>query len=211
MVEQRASKEARAERLERKLAVPVICAALVSVPAVFLTTLDGTAAQVGTVLNWVSLAVLTGESVVLFLIASDRVRWLKENRTMVAIVVVMVPAVVFAIGPAQLFRLVRFVGALRVIRVNRILKAGRILRRRADLEGFWRNAVAFGVTVLAAVFVAMTLADQTSQTRVWAERLTGRFGVVPLVVAGLILAVATFVVVRNRAGSAPDEDDTDGG
>lgn len=202
----------RAEALERKLALPVIVAALVSVPAVFLTTLDGAAAQMGSVLNWASLAVLTGESVVLFLAAEDRMRWLREHRGMVAVALLAIPAVVFAVGPAQIFRLVRFIGALRVIRVNRILKAGRILRTRAQLEGVWRNAVAIGVTVIAAVFVALVLTDQTSQTRAWIDEFAQRFGVAPVVVAGLILGAATFVVVRHRVVGDDEEeaDDEDG-
>jgi CsoR family transcriptional regulator, copper-sensing transcriptional repressor len=207
MTDQRAHRDDRADRVEQRLAIPVIVAALVSVPAVFLTMMEGTAQQVGTVLNWASLAVLTGESIVLFMLASDRARWLKEHRAVVLIALATVPAVVFAVGPVQLLRLVRFVGALRLVRVNRILKAGRILRTRAELEGPWRNAIAVGITLVAAAFVAVVLADQTSESRRLLQGVTSRFGLVPVVVAGLLLAGATFVVVRNRAGRDPDEDD----
>lgn len=199
----------RADKIERKLAVPVIVAALVSVPAVFLTSMEGAAAQVGTVLNWASLVVLTGESLVLFMVAENRIQWLKEHRGMVAVALLAIPAVVFAVGPAQVLRLIRFVGALRVIRVNRILKAGRILRNRAELQGVWRNAVAIGVTVIAALFVALVLTDQTSQSGQWVQGLTQRFGLAPVVVAGLILGVATFVVVRNRVAREEEDEDAD--
>lgn len=191
--------EERATRMERRLALPVVAAAMVSVPAVFLTTLGGTAAQAGTVLNWLSLLVLTGESLVLLAVSNDRVAWLRRHRWMVAVALLTVPAVVLAVGPVQLLRLVRFVGAVRLLRVNRILKAGRILRARANLEGAWRNAIAVGVTVLAAAFAGLVLADPTSQSRQWVEWLTAHFGYGPAVVAGLVLGGATFVVLRQRA------------
>ena len=188
----------RLERAEERLAVPVIVAAVASIPAVFLTMLDGPAAQAGVVLNWASLTVLAIESVLLFWLAADRRRWLRENVFLVSITVVALLAVVFAVGPLQLLRLVRFVGAIRLIRVNRILKAGRILRQRADLEGPWRNALAIGVTVIAAVFVAVILADDTSTSRQALDSVLDRFGPWPVLTAGAILAAATFVAVRYR-------------
>lgn len=195
---QRMRSDELADRVEQRLAIPVVLAALASIPAVFLTMLDGSAAQVGNALNWMSLAVLTGESVVLFLLAGDRVRWLRRHRAVVAIAVVTIPAVVFAVGPVQVLRLVRFVGALRVIRVHRILKAGRILRRRAHIEQVWLNRAATGATVLAALFVAVVLADPTSESRRLVEGAAGRFGTTRVLLAGVILGAATFVALRYR-------------
>ncbi|MGW5878196.1 hypothetical protein ACWFMI_16785 [Nocardiopsis terrae] len=40
------------------------------------------------------------------------------------------PAVVFALGPAQVLRLVRIAGTLRLVRVSRIVEAGGALHRR---------------------------------------------------------------------------------
>lgn len=66
----------RAASLESRFAGPVVVAALASVPATFLTMLEGPAGQVGAVVNWASLAVLTAESLVLVLLASDRLEWI---------------------------------------------------------------------------------------------------------------------------------------
>ena len=205
----RAEGDERVTRVEEGLALPVIVAALVSVPAVFMSSMEGNVAQVGTVLNWASLTVLTGESIVLFLLAGDRLRWLHEHKLTVGVAVATVPAVIFAVGPVQLLRLVRFVGALRVIRVNRIIKAGRILRQRAGLAGVWRNAVAAGATLAAAAFVALVLADPTSSSRQLLEGMAGRFGWVVIGFAGLILGAGTFIVLRYR--TSPHDGDEDSG
>jgi hypothetical protein len=71
----RESRDQRAARWERRLALPVIIAAVVAVPAVFLTAAsDVRYAMLGTALNWASLAVLTGEAVVLFILTGPSLR-----------------------------------------------------------------------------------------------------------------------------------------
>ena len=213
----------RAEIVEEKLTVPVIVAAVASVPAIFLTMLDGTAAAVGTTLNYASLAVLTAETAILFVLAGDRSAWLKKHWWIAAVAVVSVPAVIFAVGPVQLLRLVRVVtalrfvrvvGALRIIRVHRIIKAGRILRERAGLTGRLGNAVVLGITLACAAFVTLILSDPTSQTRQLLDGTLEQAGPSGVIVAGVILAGATFVVVRNKraqAAEARNEASGDGG
>ncbi|WP_205745663.1 ion transporter [Egibacter rhizosphaerae] len=204
------SDDPRLEQVEERFALPVILAAIVSVPAVFMTMLDGTTALVGQVLNTMSLIVLTGETVVLFVLARDRRQWVREHKFIIGVTAVTVPAVIFAVGPVQLLRLVRFVGALRVIRVGRILKAGRILSERAGLTRWWQNAIAFGVSALVAAFVAIILADETSTSRELADAMLGRVGIDPgpglAVLAGVFLAIATFVVLRYGSSRGSSED-----
>lgn len=186
----------RQERVERAIALPVLIAALASVPAVFLTLFDGRLAQTGSVLNGISGAVLIAETVVLFAVAPDKRRWLVDNRWLVALSVAVLLAVIFAIGPVQLLRLVRVFGALRIIRVKRIFKAGSIVQERYGTDQRWQRATTVLVTVLCAAFVALVLADPTSQSRIWAESAYGWLGPVRAVIAGIILAGATFIVVR---------------
>lgn len=188
----------RAERVAERLAVPVLIAALASVPAVFLTLFDGTAAAVGNGLNALSGGVLIAETVVLFAVSEDRVAWLRRHRWLVALAVVMVPAVVFAVGPVQLLRLVRLAGALRIVRVGRIVKAGRILRERAGLDEIWQRVIGWGISLLVAGFVAMVLIDPTSQSRQVLSGAWERVGVVGVLLAGGILATATWVVFTAR-------------
>jgi hypothetical protein len=195
----------RAERVEERLAVPVIIAAAVSVPAVFLSTVtEGTSARVGTALNWASLVVLSAESVLLFLLAGDRLGWLWRHRWKLLVLVVAIPAVALTVAPAQSLRLVvwviRFFGALRVLRAGRIIRAGRVLARRFGWVGHWRYLPVLAGSVVAAVLVTIILADDTSTTRLWLAR-AGGWPRPPLVLAaGALLAVATFAVVRYRRG-----------
>lgn len=197
----------RAEELEERFTVPVIVAALASVPAMFLTALEGRPAQFGTAINYATLAVFVAEAVVLFALAGDRRQWLRKHWFLVAVAVATVPAVVFAVGPLQVLRLIRFVGALRVLRVRRIFKAGRILRERAGLNGRVATVLTVVVSVLAAAFVAIVLSDPTSETRGFLDGALERFGLAPTILAGLVLAGATFVVVRARRQETRPEAD----
>lgn len=191
-----------AARAEERFTVPVIVAALASVPATFLTMAEGRAELVGNVVNYLTLAVFAAETVVLFVLAGDRLQWLREHKYMVGVTLVTIPAVVFALGPVQLLRLVRFVrvlGALRILRVGRILRAGRVLRERAGLDGWaWRASIG-ALSVLAAAFVALTLADPSSESRQLLAGVLERLGAPAIVLAGLLLGGATFVVLRYRA------------
>lgn len=190
--------EDRADAFARRWAVPVLVAALASVPAVFLTLFDDPWATVGTGLNLASGVVLVAETVVLFVLAEDRRRWLRRNRFLVGLTLVLVPAVLLAVGPVQLLRVVRVAGALRIVRVGRILRAGRMLRDRAGLERGWQRGIGLGVTLLCAAFVAAVLADPTSTSRQLVEQALGWGGPAVVIVAGLVLAAATFVVLRGR-------------
>jgi CsoR family transcriptional regulator, copper-sensing transcriptional repressor len=63
---------ARAAAAERRFTGPVVLAALASIPATFLTLLEGPAAVAGNLLNAATLVVFTAEAVVLFALAEDR-------------------------------------------------------------------------------------------------------------------------------------------
>lgn len=179
--------------------MPVLVAALVSVPAIFLTLLPEPWASTGTVVNVLSGVVLTGETAILFVTSGDKREWLRRNRWLVLLTVLIVVSVVLAIGPVQLLRLLRVVGALRVLRAGRIIKAGRLLTGR--LEGTWAHLPAMLAAVLVALFVALTLADPTSQVRVLAESvLPFTFGPVVVTIAAVLLAVSTFLVLFDRTG-----------
>ncbi|WP_199430430.1 hypothetical protein [Qaidamihabitans albus] len=189
----------RAEQVEERLAIPVLVAALVSVPAVFLTTTGGTAAVVGMLLNWLSLVVLLGESAVLLWVSRDVAKWVREHRWQLIVTGATVPAVVFAVGPVQILRLLLSLGALRILRAGRIVRAGRVIRRRAGLDkgrGRWLLA---GATALAAVFVAIVLADPTSRSRRVTDWVLDNVGVVPAIAGGLVLAAATVLTLRYRS------------
>ncbi|GAB2689173.1 hypothetical protein [Thalassiella azotivora] len=196
----------REHRWSQRLAVPVLVAALASVPAVFLTLLDDPYSTVGTVVNWLSGAVLTAETVVLLLVAEDKRAWLRRHLWLILLTLGVLVAVVLALGPAQLLRLVRAVGALRVVRAGRIVKAARILSRRMGLTGRWTHVLSGAVGVLVASFVAVLLSDPTSSTRSFVEDWLGANPAVLVslvVLAGALLGGATYVVLRDRGESPP--------
>lgn len=215
----------RADRVAERIAIPVLIAALASVPAVFLTLLDQPYETIGTGLNTLSGAVLIAETLVLLAVSENRWAWIKRNRWLVLLVLAIIPAVVFAIGPVQLLRLARVVGALRIIRVKRIFKAGKLVRERAGLNRTWERVIGVAVTVLCAAFVAVMLVDPTSTqqlNQLQSEsqdafgNVVNRLGWIGIALAGVILFAATYIVWTNRKrdrsdGAADTDPDTDGG
>lgn len=207
----------RADRLAERLAIPVLVAALASVPAVFLTLLEDPYATIGNGLNTFSGVVLIAETVVLFAVSENRLAWVRRNKWLLLLALAIIPAVIFAVGPVQLLRLtrvahaIRMVGAIRIIRVGRIMKAGRILRERAGLDARWQKVIAAAVTVLAAAFVGIILADPTSASGGALRSAVDVVGVPGVILAGVILGGATYVVRTNlRAGEEEQEPPTPG-
>lgn len=198
----------RADRVAERIAVPVLIAALASIPAVFLTLFDDPWRSWGAGLNTLSGAVLIAETVVLLALAQDRRSWVKRNRWLVLLALAIIPAVVFAVGPLQLLRLVRLAGALRIIRVGRIMKAGRIVRNRAGLTATWQRIIGVGATLLCAAFVALVLSDPSSSSRVLLDGAVARLGWIGVLIAGTILGVASYVVYS--AGSRARTNDEPG-
>lgn len=192
-----------ARALERRLALPVLFCAVVSVPAVFLGMWgEGRWAEFGNRLNWLAGLVLWAEWILLIALAENRLGWLRTHRWSTFVAAVTLPAVVFALGPVQVLRLVRTAGTLRLLRVTRIIEAGGVLRRRMGLTGTRGTVVAAATTALSAVFVAAVLADPTSTSRRYAESLLSDAGPWPVALAVVVLAGATaLVVVRRRRGT----------
>ena len=202
MVDQDARRDPE-EHWEQRLALPVIIAALASVPAVFLTLLDSPYATVGNAVNWLSGVVLVAETLVLFVVSRDKWDWVRRHKWLLLLTVGVILGVVLAIGPVQLLRLLRVVGALRLVRAGRIVKAARIMRDRLGLTGHLSKVSSAAAGLLVAAFVGAVLADPTSQSRRLLDQwLGGTSQVVLGVLAGAVLAVATFGVVlrqqRNR-------------
>lgn len=189
----------RIERVQEKLAVPVLSAALVSVPAVFLATAPGITGLIGAVLNWISLSVLLGESFVL-LWASGSVRtWVRRYRLQLLVVGLTIPAVIFVVGPVQILRLLLTLGAFRILRVRRILSAGQVIIEKAELSAHRGRWVLAGVVLLAGAFAAMVLADPESGTRrvlTWIVDHLGAGGTAVAAVGLAAVGLAVTVLLR---------------
>lgn len=198
-----------ADRVERGLSVPVLVAALASVPALFLTVLgEGVLAEAGHALNLLAGLVLTGETVLLLVLAKDRLAWVRAHRWTIAVTGLTLLALVFLLGPVQLLRMVRAVGALRILRIKRIISAGRIIRRRLNLGRGWASVVVGATSVLAALFAVVVLSDPTSPVRSLAAALMERgtltqlgqgwTGLALSVLGAAVLFVSALVLLLSR-------------
>ncbi|EIE97892.1 hypothetical protein [Saccharomonospora glauca] len=185
----------RTQRVQQRLAVPVLSAAVVSVPAVFLATTPGTPGVIGTVLNWLSLAVLMGESVALLWASGSLHAYLRRYRAHLVVVGLTVPAVVFLVGPAQVLRLLLALGAFRILRVRRILRAGKVIVHRTGLDGRRGRWVLTAVTLLAVGFAAVVLANPESRTRRALDRVVDLLGVGGTALAALGVTTIGLVVL----------------
>ncbi|WP_017581549.1 hypothetical protein [Nocardiopsis valliformis] len=193
------AENSRARTLERRLALPVLICAVVSVPAVFLGMWgDGWWAEFGHRVNWLAGLVLWVEWILLIALAENKLGWLRTHKWSTFVAAVTLPAVFFALGPTQVLRLLRVAGTLRLLRVTRIIEAGGVLRRRMGMTGRGGTVVAVATTVLSAVFVTAVLADPTSTSRRYAESLLESVGVWPVALAAVLLSGATAVVVVHR-------------
>lgn len=191
----------RAEQWQQRLTLPVLVAALISVPAVFLSAIGGTLGLLGRALNWASLVVLSGEPLVLLLLSRDVRDWLYSHKWEMLLGALVVPAVVFAIGPLQLLRIALSVGTLRVFRVRRILRAGRVVVGQLHVSVWSRRGILAAAGLVAAGFLAIVLADSESRTRRVLGWIVERIGVVPTIFCGLAAAGILIVVVRQFSRS----------
>ncbi|TWH73574.1 hypothetical protein JD78_02098 [Modestobacter roseus] len=198
----------REERWERRLALPVLIAALASIPAMFLTFAGGTLGTAGRAVDVLSGLVLVAESVVLLWVAEDKRAWIRGHRGMLLLTGGVLLAIVLAVGPVQVLRLIRTVGALRVLRAGRIVRAARVLAARIGLAGRGAHLFAGIAGTLVAVFVGVVLADPTSQSRSLLTAVVGPIStpvvVVLSVLAGALLGGATYLLARDSGEG--DED-----
>jgi hypothetical protein len=187
----------------------VLVAALASIPAMFLSVASGVWGATGRVIDVASGVVLVAETVILLVVAQDKRAWIRGHLGLIAFTLLVVAAVVFAVGPVQVLRLVRTIGALRILRARRILRAARALGNRTGLA----HAMSAGAGLLVTVFVGVVLSDPTSRSNDLLEQVVGQVSTFTVVLtsalAGLVLGAATFLLARDR-GSGPDAEDEAG-
>ncbi len=202
------AENSRSSALERHLALPVMVCAAVSVPAIFLDLWgEGIWGRIGRQVNWAAGLALWAEWILLIVLAKDKRAWLRTHRWTTFIAVLTVPALLFTLGPAQVLRLVRAAGTLRLARVTRIIEAGGVLRRRLGLRGKAGVTALVVTMVLSAAFVVTVLADPESASRRFLADLPGSLPSERIAAALLLVAVTTALILylRRRATSGPED------
>lgn len=192
--------------LQFKLRIPVIVAVCASIPAVFLTVwTDGNLALTGKVIGWVAGAVLWFESVVLLAAAEHKREWLWRHKWMLAVCALTLLSLVAAAGGAQVLRLAYLLGTIRVLRAKRIIDAAGILGRRFSLGIWWKSGLFTGAGVVAAAIATVLLLDPNAEYRELLSWLDANLRLLPILLAGAVLAVATWAVFRSRGARAAGE------
>lgn len=147
------------------------------------------------------------ETTVFFLISPKKVDWVRRNWWLIGLTVATILAVAFSIGPMQLFRTVRSVGALRVLRAKQVAKAGESLANKSKKR--WRRWLGqILATLVVGAFVVLALAVPESEARTTIENYVGEDAVpFAAAIAGVITVVLMYFLVRTPRKQQESEDD----
>jgi len=155
--------DTRSQEIERRLEVPLLVFALLTIPAIALEFADQEEPwhAIGTALNWAIWLAFVAEVVIMLRVVPDRGRWLRDHPLDLAIVVFTPPFLPATLQAARVFRLLRLL---------RLLKAGVLARRVFSTEGVRDAAVLTLIAVLGggAAFAAVEDdQDLSAWDRVW--------------------------------------------
>jgi voltage-gated potassium channel len=145
----------RAEAAQRRLEWPMIAAALLTLPAIFLEDSSGTAHTIGVWLGAATWLVFAIEVVVMLILVDDRWAWVRTHLLDVVIVVFTPP---FVFASLQGLRLLRI---LRVLRVLRLFRLAPMARRLFTAQGL-RYVAVIALLVLIVAAEAFATAEHTS-------------------------------------------------
>jgi voltage-gated potassium channel len=132
----------RAIGIERRLAVPLLVAALLTIPAIAIE--ESSVGQpwdtIASIFDWIVWAAFFAEAALMLNAVEEPWRWVREHPLDVAIVVLTPPFLPASMQAARVFRLLRLL---------RLLRLGLLARRLLSTEGVRDAAVLAAMTILA--------------------------------------------------------------
>jgi voltage-gated potassium channel len=147
----------RSREVERRLELPLLAFALLTIPAIALDQ-PGVGEPwkgIGIALNWVIWLAFVAEVVIMLSVVPDRRQWLRDHPLDLAIVILTPPFLPPALQAARLFRLLRLL---------RLVRAATLARHIFSTEGIRDAAILTCVAVLGggAAFAAVEQKDNLS-------------------------------------------------
>jgi voltage-gated potassium channel len=147
----------RARRIEARMEVPLLVAALLTIPAIALdqSDLDQPWDAVTDVLNWTIWGAFLIQVVVMVRVVPEPVRWIRSHPLDLAIVLLTPPFLPASLQAARVFRLLRLL---------RLMRAADLARRLLSTEGVRDASVLALLTVLGggAAFAAVEKSQHLS-------------------------------------------------
>lgn len=127
----------RGARWEQRLRKPVLAAALLAVPTVFLyfSKLEGAIAIVAVALAWLIWLVFVAEAAIMISVARDRRAWIRGHLFGLAIVLATFPALTQILEGLLAARALSSLQGARVLQVLYLAKAGKLIKSAVILRG----------------------------------------------------------------------------
>ncbi len=123
-------KDPRGARWERRLNVPVLVAAWLAIPTVFLyfSKLEGTWFTVAVVMAWAIWLTFFAETVIMLAVVADRRAWIRGHVFGLVVLAATLPALTHLLEALLAARAVSTLQAARIVQVLYLAKAAKLLK-----------------------------------------------------------------------------------
>jgi hypothetical protein len=210
------ARDPRGARWEQRLRVPVLTAAWLAIPTVFLyfSKLEGALAVVAVTLAWSIWVVFLVEAVVMLSVVRDKRAWLRGHLFSIGILVATFPLLTHALEALLAARALSGVQAVRVLQVLYLAKAGKLIKGLLIVRRSGRGPRHPVLASLLGLLIAAILVGIGDRIVTGDKHATPLHGTVELIESlphwSLALAAAALVVVvltaatgRRRAAGRP--------